>query len=393
MIKRRKNKITTLITILVISTLISTSTIKISAFSTSTYDEPFILMEYSPDEVLNVNSASIIDNSNRVHFFLLIRYYNSSFVILHITEDKLITVERGNFAGYFFEVYKFGDNVILIYNLESQVYRNIIRMYSWNENTGHSSSTLYTSYTESYLTKIIMEEEILHVVSTQNIYYEPRGLEVDHVKVYLNGSIIETNSFVNMTVDESDVFIIDSQLFLYIKSAKYNSTFGYYDSTTLLIAGVTDTGYYNSTVYVVEDSWFSSQVSLSSDGEFYLTYVSYGILFTAKFAINETLTPSSFKEFNFGSYYFYGYFDVFSYTNNTYLVFQEQTYYWLEYSPYYYYEPYQKVKTLQLYIITDDNESLTQESILLKDYPYSYQFASVSYNILENGSYSFLYSA
>ncbi len=387
----RKKRIIILTTVLIIAAMVMTTTSKISAFSDSTHVDPFILMEYNPNDLGSVASDTIIDNENRVHFFLQLRYYNGTFVILHIIEDVMIEVDRGKSYSQFFQAYIFGDNVSLVYHLEDQIYRNAIKMYVWNNETGHSVSILYTNNASYFYPKIILEDQILHILVTDLTYADTRNLNIDHTRVHLNGTIVDTSYFIIAQIDEYEVFVVQNQLFAYLKSYNYNETIGYTESATMMIVGVTDDGYYNSSVYEVEDSWFWSQVSITSDEEFYLTYVSYGILYAAKFAINETLTPSSFKELNFGSYYYYGMFEVFSYTNITYIIYQEPSYYWLESIPYYY-DPYQKTKTLKLHVIEDVGGNLIRESLLIEDYPYEYQFGSVSFQIMANGSYSILYS-
>ncbi len=393
MYKGRKKFIVALAVILITTSLLLTTVQRGSAFSESTTDDPFIIMEYGTEEISYIRSASIIDNVSRVHFFLQINYFNGSFVILHILEDILITVETGRSASSIFEAYRIDENIVLVYSLESQIYRNVVKLYMWND-LEHSSSTIYNSSEYYFYPKIFMSENSIHLMTLNVDYYEePPDVVLHHVRIFFNGTSVEKSIEVPFWGDEYDVFVLDDQAFMMFKKYNYNETSRYYDSTTLSIVGVTDQGFYNSTVYEIDDVWFSSQLSVCSDGKFYFSYVSYGILYTTKFSINESITPSSFKQFNFNSYYFYGYFDVFSYTNTTYLVYQDFGYYWLEDAPYYYYyNPDRKVKTLTLNIIVDDNISMYQRVVELEDYPYLYQFGSVNYDIIENGSYSIGYS-
>ena len=389
----RKKKIIVLSTILIIFTIVNTSTAQINSFSSSTNNQPFLLTKYTPEDTMMVKSDTIIDGENRTHLFLQIIYTNSTFVILHIVEDEFIVVERSIFSGDFFKAYLFENNVSLVYNIISQLYRNVVKIYNWNEETGHSISVLFTSNEAYIYPKIFVEGDIIHLLITEFFWGDPGQLEIRHIRIYGNGTSNEKYYYYddNDFVDEYDVFVIDNKLFAFIKSYIYNETYGYYENTILRIVGITDNGYYNSTTYEVDDSWFSVQVEVGFDKKFYLAYVSNGILFTTKFAINETITDESFKQLNFGSYYFYEQFIMFSYSNVTYLVYPEQIYYWLEYAPYYY-DPYRKTRTLELKIITDDGTNLEQKGILLEDFPVEYQFVSSSFHILENGSYAILYS-
>ena len=389
--KVRKKRTLVLLSISILTLVIMIPALRAVALTDSTSTNPFLIMEYNPNEVYFVNSQTIIDSSNRVHFFLQIRYFNSTFVILHITEDKLIEVERGLFPGYLFQAYCIGNNVSLIYQLENQIYRHTLKFYSWNNVTGSSLSTVYTTNDVIFDPKVIFEDTILHILVTKYEYSYPEGLDITHIRIHQNGTTEEDTYFIEGIVDENEPFILNNQLFVYLKYYNYNETLEYYDSTTIIITGLTSDGYYNSTVFIINDTWFFSQISVSSDKKFYLTYVLYGTLYTFKFGINETILPENFREINFDSYYFYGVFDVFSYTNKTYIVYQDSPVYWLESIPYYY-DPYQKTKTLKLHVIIDDNETLKQDSVIFDDFPNEYQFESVSYEFVENGSYSFLYS-
>jgi len=371
-----KNKRALLLSLIIISLLLIPTQISknSSAFQSTSVDE-ILLYTTQSNDISSVRTEVLMDSSNRTHYFFQIGYYNGSFVILHIYDEQINVIEREFQMTNIFEAKTVGDIVYLYYSYSSQYYGTYLRLYKWDD--GETNNRIIFTYEESYVPAyFFIRNETLHFCFVEDPYYD---YPIIHHRIFFqNGSQLNYHYHVPYPFYYSNsLTVLNNQIFNLFQFVDYDN-----DTTTLQIIGYIDGSYYNSTKITMELDWFEAKLSVSSDNKLQLSLLSYEKFLITTFSINDTVLPSSFQTIYLDEY-FYESYNVFSYNNATYFVFDESSdVFFVEMrSP----SDYTYTITSNIRVITYFEGNLYYDKIALEKGVDSYQYHSASAFLLENG--------
>jgi len=328
--------------------------------------------------VIFIVTETFLDSNNRSHLFIQLNFDNGSFVIFHIFEDTILEIDRDYYSMEIFEARELNGTVYLIYNFRGQIYNSVVRVYSWKEGIS-DSSTLYFTHDYYYGLYVFMDNISYHVIITDSTY--DSETQITHIRKFENETEITTyHTLPYMVYELREILLVDDQIFAFYESYSFNTSD--YHSYMILV-GITDVGYYNSSVLKLADEWYNPQIFAKENNQFYLIIKDDNKLSTLSFGVNETINESSFHYIYLDDYY-WGNYDAFLYENKTYIVYSEYDYILYDMVPRN--RDYDNIKKT-LTVITDDNVTLQKDEIVLNDFSINYPYNSFNYHIVENGSF------
>ncbi len=323
-----------------------------------------------------IRTETFLDSNNHSHFFIQINFHNGTFVIFHILQNTVIEVDRDYYSMDLFDVRELNGTIYLFYSFMGQIYNTVVKVYSWN-NGVPDRTTLYFTHEYYYNLDVFMDNISYHLVVADSEFDET---DITHIRIFENGTeIVKYHTLPFMIYDLREILFVDNQLFTFFEISNFNSSVY---NTNMILVGITDSGYYNSSVLQLPERWYNPQIFVTENGQFYLIINEDNKLSTLSFGINETISLSSFHYIYLDDYY-WGDFNVFLYENVTYISYNEYDIYYLDYRPDRNLDNIQKT----LSVIRDNNATLQKSEIKLDEYSRTYPFVSLSYYICENGSY------
>jgi hypothetical protein len=359
--------------------MLATLTVRISNVSANTTTTENLVFFKDVRSFSYFQTETLLDSNNNSHLFYRINFDNGSFVIYHVLQDSIIEVDRDYYSMWIFEAVEINGTVHLIYNFVGQIYNSVTKVYSWND--GDTSVTTI-HFTHDYLDffDVFIDDISYHVVTAESLY--DLDTRITHIRKFMNGTeVIENHSLSYPIWDLREILFVDNQLFAFYETYSFNESVY---STYMLLIGITEVGYYNSTVLKLVDNYYNPQIFVNENKQFYLILTTDNKLSTISFGINETITQNDFHYVYLDDYY-WGDYNVFIYENVSYISYTEWDFYYLLDIVPGNVDLDNVDKTLT--IIKDDNVTLQKNEVVLEEYSRTYPYVSQSYFVCENGSY------
>ncbi|MCG3217153.1 MAG: hypothetical protein KAS63_10525 [Candidatus Heimdallarchaeota archaeon] len=363
---------------------LSFSALTVSSINDPVIDQPILLSKYSED-LSQIRTKMIIDNDSNFHNFVQISYYNGSFVILHIINNQVMEIDRQINPGEIFETYLTDSGVKLVYSYSGSYFGTLVRVYDWSE-SGSENTRVFSSISRYIPLFLQYENNVLHILYSD---YSQGNTSVNDLQIHDNGTEI-TNEYI-IPYDGHTIrsmCVINQTVFTLHDFDRYSIDL--YVGQELVIVGINENGYYNSTKIIPTDFiWFDSRLIVGDDFQFrIILYQSFsGVLYSKKFSVNESVDFFNFLEISTG-YSYVENLEIFIYENNSYYVIQRfENIYEVRDSGFYY------SSIPKIVIIRDDFQTLTAETIDVTNASRVNYFYSLSSYIFENSSYIISYTS
>ncbi|MCG3215286.1 MAG: ABC transporter permease [Candidatus Heimdallarchaeota archaeon] len=268
----------------------------------SEMDEDLFLLVKREGNEEDIQTITVLDENNSLHYFSQIYYDNGTFLIIHAVNEETNLVVLDDFPMEPFEAYVIPGGVILFYSFRTFYGVNKYFMYKWID--GEIENINYYTINEFfaippkvylYYNKTDVSFDMILTSMTSegaDPLSEIVKTKIRLFKVYLNGT---TRAGEHWIIDFEFDFLIDFDYFNGTLYAQYRYMYQYNPNHIYVTM---ETALFNTTItnfMIVDEGGFDPAFFVSDDGLLHTTLIREGKLYTLEYAVNETISLDMFN--------------------------------------------------------------------------------------------------
>ncbi len=261
----------------------------------------FMILKKEGNEA-NIQTLTLLDDMDNLHYFVLIEYENETFFIVHVINGVANLVVRDEFFEEPFEAFTIPGGVILFYSYRTFYGVNKFLMYQWVN--GEISNVEYYSINEffaippkAYIFPNRTDDTFDIILTTMtheggDIVSEISKTKIRFFKVYLNGTARAGEHWV---IDYEFDYLID---FDYENGTLYAQYRYMYDYNPNHLYFTIVTSMLNTSIsnfMIISEGGFDPAFFVTEDGYLHTTLIREGTLYSLQYSVNESI---SFTDFN-----------------------------------------------------------------------------------------------